>query len=195
MIFPPAFFDVMMHLPIHLAEEARLGGPVSYRWMYPIERYLRTLKGYVRNRAQPEGSIAEAYIMEECMTFCSQFFDNMDTKLNRPECHEGVASNESPFGISIFSKVDLYKKGFKYEMLSRSELKQIRHYIITNCEETTPWINEHLEELKRMRARNEERQHREEFVDWFERKIGALHNDGKTTDHIYALSRGPYPRA
>ena len=48
MIFPPAFFDIMMHLPIHLAEEARLGGPVLYRWMYPIERYLRTLKGYVR---------------------------------------------------------------------------------------------------------------------------------------------------
>ena len=31
MIFPPAFFDIMMHLPIHLAEEARLGGPVLYR--------------------------------------------------------------------------------------------------------------------------------------------------------------------
>ena len=45
MIFPPAFFDIMMHLPVHLAEEARLGGPVCYRWMYPVERYLRTLKG------------------------------------------------------------------------------------------------------------------------------------------------------
>jgi hypothetical protein len=47
MIFPPAFFDIMIHLPIHLAEEAKLGGPVCYRWMYPIERYLRTLKAYV----------------------------------------------------------------------------------------------------------------------------------------------------
>jgi hypothetical protein len=26
MIFPPAFFDIMIHLPIHLAEEAKLGG-------------------------------------------------------------------------------------------------------------------------------------------------------------------------
>jgi hypothetical protein len=39
MIFPPSFFDVMMHLPVHLATEAKLGGPVQYRWMYPIERY------------------------------------------------------------------------------------------------------------------------------------------------------------
>lgn len=37
-IFPPSFFDVMEHLPIHLAEEALLGGPVQYRWMFPFER-------------------------------------------------------------------------------------------------------------------------------------------------------------
>ena len=38
MIFPPSFFDVMMHLPIHLASEAKIAGPVQYHWMYPIER-------------------------------------------------------------------------------------------------------------------------------------------------------------
>lgn len=38
-IFPPAFFDVMVHLVIHLPREAKLAGPVGYRWMYPIERY------------------------------------------------------------------------------------------------------------------------------------------------------------
>jgi len=37
-IFPPSFFDSMEHLPIHLAYETRLGGPVQYRWMYPFER-------------------------------------------------------------------------------------------------------------------------------------------------------------
>ena len=37
-IFPPAFFDIMIHLPIHLVGEAKLAGPVQYRWMYPIER-------------------------------------------------------------------------------------------------------------------------------------------------------------
>ena len=33
-----AFFDIMIHLPIHLEREARLGGPVQYRWMYRFER-------------------------------------------------------------------------------------------------------------------------------------------------------------
>ncbi|CAN1148004.1 hypothetical protein LINPERHAP2_LOCUS16196 [Linum perenne] len=52
-IFPPSFFDIMEHLPIHLADEALLGGSVVFRWMYPIERYLLTLKQYVQNRALP----------------------------------------------------------------------------------------------------------------------------------------------
>lgn len=38
MLFPPSFFTVMIHLVVHLVEEAKLGGPVHYRWMYPIER-------------------------------------------------------------------------------------------------------------------------------------------------------------
>jgi hypothetical protein len=38
MIFPPSFFTVMVHLVVHLVEEVKLGGPVQYRWMYPVER-------------------------------------------------------------------------------------------------------------------------------------------------------------
>ena len=41
-IFPPAFFDSMEHLIIHLPYEARVGGPVQFRWMYPFERYIST---------------------------------------------------------------------------------------------------------------------------------------------------------
>ncbi|MHC6132232.1 DUF4218 domain-containing protein, partial [Serratia marcescens] len=38
-IFPPGMFNAMEHLPVHLPFEARAGGPVQYRWMYPFERY------------------------------------------------------------------------------------------------------------------------------------------------------------
>ncbi|XP_062078722.1 uncharacterized protein LOC133834305 isoform X2 [Humulus lupulus] len=64
-IFPPAFFDIMVHLLIHLPEEAILGGPVHMRWMYPFERYMKKLKNYVCNKARPEGSIAEGYVVDE----------------------------------------------------------------------------------------------------------------------------------
>ncbi|KAI5354981.1 hypothetical protein L3X38_007876 [Prunus dulcis] len=59
MIFPPAFFTSMMHVMVHLPEEALLAGLVNYRWMYPIERLLGELKKSVRNKAKPEGSIIE----------------------------------------------------------------------------------------------------------------------------------------
>ena len=36
--FPLSFFTIMVHLLVHLTEEAKFGGPAFYRWMYPIER-------------------------------------------------------------------------------------------------------------------------------------------------------------
>jgi len=141
MIFPPAFFDIMMHLPAHIAWEARLGGPVSYRWMYPVERYLRTLKGYVRNKACPEGSIAEGYISEECLTFCSRFFEDVSTKLNRPDHQERSAVSEPPSGLSVFSSMDFSKKrSGQVESASSDDLRMMRHYILSNCAEAIPWI-------------------------------------------------------
>ncbi|KAF5465237.1 hypothetical protein F2P56_015262 [Juglans regia] len=83
MIFPPSFFDVMVHLAVHLPREAILRGPVQYRWMYPFERYLDKFKRYVKNKARPEGSIAEAYIHIECVTFCSMYLQDIETKFTR----------------------------------------------------------------------------------------------------------------
>lgn len=74
-IFPPSFFDVMEHLPIHLVYEAKVGGPVQYRWMNPFERFLHTLKKKVKNKAHEEGSICEAYLLEETSIFCSHYFE------------------------------------------------------------------------------------------------------------------------
>lgn len=48
--FPPAFFNGMVHLIIHLPQEVKKAGPVNFRWVYPIERYLLKLKGYIRNK-------------------------------------------------------------------------------------------------------------------------------------------------
>ena len=71
--FPPAFFDIMSHLPYHLVEQLFHCGPVHTRWMYPFERYFKTLKGYVRNLAKPEGSIAQGYQVEEALGFITEY--------------------------------------------------------------------------------------------------------------------------
>ncbi|CAL5322070.1 unnamed protein product [Camellia sinensis] len=104
-IFPPSFFDIMIHLCVHLSREAILAGPVQYRWMYAFERYMHILKGYVRNKARPEGSIAEGYIDNEALTFCSMYFNEGETKFNRPERnYDGPIKATQDGNISVFKQ-------------------------------------------------------------------------------------------
>ena len=51
--FPPSFFDIMEHLPVHLVDEIRLGGIIDIRWMYSSETKMCRFKGRVRNRRYP----------------------------------------------------------------------------------------------------------------------------------------------
>jgi hypothetical protein len=83
MEFPPSFFDIMTHLTYHLVEELDLCGPVAARWMYPVERYMKTLKKYVRNLARPEASMAEGYIKDECIGFITEYLQRFEAVQRR----------------------------------------------------------------------------------------------------------------
>ncbi|XP_042974597.1 uncharacterized protein LOC122306228 [Carya illinoinensis] len=96
--------DVVIILSIHLPREAILGGPVQYRWMYPFERYLGKFKRYVKNKARPEGSIAEAYIHYECLTFCSMYLQDVETKFNRVDRNIDGRGEDTIDGFSIFNQ-------------------------------------------------------------------------------------------
>jgi hypothetical protein len=78
MQFPPLFFDIMTHLPYHLVQELDMCSPVSSRWMYPIERYMKTLKAYIRNMARPEASMVEGYLKDECIGFITEYLQRFD---------------------------------------------------------------------------------------------------------------------
>ena len=64
-IFSSSFFDSMEHLVIHLTYEARIEKSAQYRWMYPFERYIHSLKKKIKNKIIVEGSIMKAYIIEK----------------------------------------------------------------------------------------------------------------------------------
>jgi len=53
MYFALAFFDIMVHLIVHLVREIKCCGPVYLRWMYPVEQYMKILKGYTKNLHHP----------------------------------------------------------------------------------------------------------------------------------------------
>ena len=71
----------MIHLVLHLPEEAMIKGPMYMRWIYPFERFLKKLKEYVKNRARPEDSIAKGYVVDKALTFCSIYLEGVRPSL------------------------------------------------------------------------------------------------------------------
>src|SRR3954470_1452030 len=53
LVFPPSFFNIMMHLLVYLVEEITILGPVFLHNMFPFERLMGVLKKYVHNHARP----------------------------------------------------------------------------------------------------------------------------------------------
>ncbi|XP_063936179.1 uncharacterized protein LOC108203846 [Daucus carota subsp. sativus] len=125
MIFPPAFFDIMVHLPIHLCKELEFGGPVHLRCMFGVERYLCKLKSYVRNRSKPEDSIAKGYIVDECLTYCARFFNDGGENINDP--HNGNNAAGYPIGSGK-------NKDAKSIHLEGKIWIKAHRYILFNCD-------------------------------------------------------------
>jgi hypothetical protein len=64
----------------------------------------------VRNRAAPEGSVAEGYLTDEMLTFCSRYLENAPTIHNRPqrnlnEARGGNTSKPRPTDIDTGSSI------------------------------------------------------------------------------------------
>ena len=73
--FPPAFFDIMVHLLVQVVEDIVQLGPMFLHSMMALKRMNRHIKGYVRNRSRLDGSIAKGFLAEECIFFCTNYLD------------------------------------------------------------------------------------------------------------------------
>ena len=66
--------------------------------MYPIEKSLCTCKQFVQNKAHPEGSIEETYVMNESETFCSRYLSRIETRFTRDERNDDSISDDEVIG-------------------------------------------------------------------------------------------------
>ncbi len=127
---PGAFFDVMTHLCLHVVEELAICGPVHVRWMYPIERALKTFKAYVRNKARPEASMAEGYIYDETIGFVTEYmqeFKHVRRRIWDAYEEEGVCGEV------------LEGAGIKF--ILPKECHDLAHqYVLTNTSCLAPWV-------------------------------------------------------
>lgn len=53
MEFPTSMMTSQVHLVLHLVDELALCGPVSYRWMFYVERHMKVMKTMIRQQARP----------------------------------------------------------------------------------------------------------------------------------------------
>ncbi|XP_057251050.1 uncharacterized protein LOC130589355 [Beta vulgaris subsp. vulgaris] len=182
-LFVPSFFDIMVHLPIHLPREAMLGGPVQCRWQYRFEREMHTMKPTVQNKAHPEASIAEARIADECSAFCSRYISGIETKFNCMGRNDQDKNQSSEFMLSIFQNKGNAMGKRTFKQLSFVDWKQAQLYALMNCPEVQPFIREYdiIHEPK------------QSLVEWFQSRIWKLHveKDPRVTTELLSFSRGP----
>jgi hypothetical protein len=103
-IFPPGFFVPMQHLILHLSYEARMTGPVQYRWSHPLERCQKRLKTKVKNRFCVEACIAEACVLEEISSFPSIYFPEHVNTVHNPIPRYNVDTQLDDCQLSLFSR-------------------------------------------------------------------------------------------
>jgi len=94
----------MVHLIVHLVREIRLRGPIFLRWMYPIERCMKILKGCVKNPYRPEASIVERYIAEEAIEFCTNYMSEVEAIGVPKSQYEGRHEDKGTRGVRVVRK-------------------------------------------------------------------------------------------
>ncbi|XP_074374481.1 uncharacterized protein LOC141714884 [Apium graveolens] len=95
------------------------------KWMYPFERFNKVLKSYVRNCLYPEGCIADSYIGEDSVEFCSKFVRQSCTTAGLPK---DKAKLDGPLSPVIIKSVE------------EKERDEAHLHVLQNNSEVYPYI-------------------------------------------------------
>ncbi len=143
MFFPPAYFNMMEHLIVHIVPQIIEIGPLYLHQMWAYERYMSILKGYVRNRAHPGGSMIEGYTTEEVVECCIDYMKDAEPiGVTPPPVHEGRL-----VGTGIVDNKRFYDEDFK-------DVAEAHSIVLQRLAIVEPYIQEHMNEI---RARNPRR--------------------------------------
>ncbi|KAI3864756.1 hypothetical protein MKW92_041207, partial [Papaver armeniacum] len=88
--------------------------------------FLGSLKRFVKNKARPEGSIAEGYIVKESLTYCSMYLRGIETKFNREERNNDTSCDgpgKKGKLLPVFSQSARPISGTTYKQLSKKEIE------------------------------------------------------------------------
>ena len=112
--------------------------------MYPTERYMKILKGYVKNRSRPEGCIAERYVVEEAIELCTEYLANVES-IGLPNTSH---TSERITGKGLVGK--------KLVTISKTKLEQVQLYVLHNDDEVEPYVKKHKDVLNTLNPNRSE---------------------------------------
>ncbi|KAK1612356.1 hypothetical protein QYE76_036029 [Lolium multiflorum] len=142
MYFPPAFFDIMVHVLVHIVDDIEDLGPPFLHNMMALERMNGFIKGYVRNRAHLDGSIVQGFLTEECISFCKNYLNEDDPRPVRLPANkhlvrfEGVGHNAGKRELD--ADQDDRRTNF-----NRAHLVALQH-----MNEVEPWVDQDITMIK-----------------------------------------------
>lgn len=106
-------------------------------FLLSYSRFMKVLKGYVRNPFRPEGCIAECYIAEEAIEFCSEFLTRMDT-VGVPSTRNMPTNDNSNNGDSHFLGKPL--GGGNVVEVDLTSWEQAHRCVLQNTTDVQPYI-------------------------------------------------------
>jgi hypothetical protein len=138
-IFPAGWFNPMQHLLVRIPYEAKVSGPVQYRWMYHIERALKYLRSMVSNKVGVEGCIAESFLLKEITYFWSLYFAE-EYNVNALTLRYNVNSEPPLSDLKIFQWRGTTASSSMTYYYTQEEQTSALLYMYSNMEEMDPFF-------------------------------------------------------
>ena len=140
MIFPPGFFTTMLHLNVHLANEALLGGPVQYRWQFCIEREFKYIRYKCGNKNKIEACIAEATQLEEMAAATTTYYANDVPTKHNPVARYNVDKPKHVPNLLLFQYPSGKSGASTLAKLTPEEKDCIMLYLLMNMKEVLDFM-------------------------------------------------------
>ena len=134
--FPMSILNIQVHLLVHLVDEVQLARTVHARWMFFLERFMKTLKGFVRQKARPEGSMVEGWLVQESCVFISGYLAHKNNSMS----HLWSTKDDDRL-VDKVPQANGVAKWFDEAMRTK-----VNNYCMINSKEMQKWYERYEEE-------------------------------------------------
>jgi hypothetical protein len=164
-------------------------GPPFLHNMMSFERLNGVLKGYVRNRVRPDGSISKGFLSYECILFCQNYLQNKDEDVLGRIHGFGHRDGFVPMHVVFKARQPDFDRAHRVTL---QHLELVAIWVL----EHKSFIEKKFTDTGRWRTKGDvTREHNSSFMHWFKEKLLQLHHGNMPSTEeeklLFILSQGP----